>query len=103
MAGPTAAELMTTGLHREIREAEQATRIRSTVLALQQGGIAAVPPAVRLVGLNTRRNTSVPGEWLEVLDLEALEDAIRSCRALLVAVRAYAGAHAIDLPLPVSR
>ena len=55
-----AFELITTGLRREAREAEQATRIRSAVLALGQAGIPDVPAATRLVGLNavgTRRST----------------------------------------------
>ena len=60
-----AFELITTGLRREAREAEQATRIRSAVLALAQAGVPEVPAATRLVGLNTRRNTSVHREWLE--------------------------------------
>lgn len=72
-----AYEMMTTGLRREPREAEQATRIRSVITALEQARVGSVPAAVRLVNLNTRRNTSVHGEWLEVLDSEALEDAIK--------------------------
>jgi hypothetical protein len=85
-----AFELITTGLRREAREAEQATRIRSAVLALGQAGIPEVPAATRLVGLNTRRNTSVHGEWLEVLDAEALLDAIKAGRQLLAAVERFA-------------
>jgi hypothetical protein len=92
-----AFELMTTGLRREVREAEQATRIRSVVLALEQDRISAVPPASRLVNLNTRRNTSVHGEWLEVLDTDALNNAIATGRALLVAVKAYADKHEIPI------
>lgn len=84
-----AFELATTGLHREVREAEQATRIQSVVLALQRDGIADVPSAARLIDLNRRRNTSVHGEWLEILDTEALDDAIIAGRALLAAVRVY--------------
>lgn len=90
-----AFELMTTGLRREVREAEQATRIRSVVLTLEQNRVRAVPPASRLVHLNTRRNTSVHGEWLEVLDTDGLEYAIAAGRALLAAVRAYAAKHEI--------
>ncbi len=85
-----AFELITTGLRREAREAEQATRIRSAVLALGQAGVADVPAASRLVGLNARRNTSVHGEWLEVLDPDALFDAIKAGRQLLAAVERYA-------------
>ena len=32
-----------------------------------------VPPGTRLIDLNVRRNTSVHGEWVEVLDQDALE------------------------------
>jgi hypothetical protein len=85
-----AFELITSGLRREAREAEQATRIRSAVLALGQAGVPDVPAATRLVGLNTRRNTSVHGEWLEVLDPDALLDAIKAGRQLLAAVERYA-------------
>jgi hypothetical protein len=90
-----AFELITTGLRREAREAEQATRIRSAVLALGQAGIPEVPAATRLVGLNTRRNTSVHGEWLEVLDPDALLDAIKAGRQLLAAVERYAKDHGV--------
>ena len=90
-----AFELITTGLRREAREAEQATRIRSAVLALGQAGIPDVPAATRLVGLNSRRNTSVHGEWLEVLDPDALLDAIKAGRLLLAAVELYAKDHRV--------
>jgi hypothetical protein len=90
-----AFELITTGLRREAREAEQATRIRSAVLALTQAGILDVPATTRLVGLNARRNTSVHGEWLEVLDPDALLDAIKAGRQLLAAVQRYAKDHGI--------
>jgi hypothetical protein len=53
-------------------------------------GVRDVPAAARLVGLNARRNTSVHGEWLEVLDPEALLDAIKAGRQLLAAVERYA-------------
>jgi hypothetical protein len=59
------------------------------VLALGRAGIPDVPAATRLVGLNTRRNTSVHGEWLEVLDPDALLDAIKAGRQLLAAVERY--------------
>jgi hypothetical protein len=52
-------------------------------------------PATRLVGLNTRRNTSVHGEWLEVLDPDALLDAIKAGRLLLAAVERYAKDHGV--------
>jgi hypothetical protein len=92
-----AFELITTGLRREAREAEQATRIRSAVLALGQAGVPDVPVATRLVGLNARRNTSVHGEWLEVLDPDALLDAIKAGRQLLAAVERYAKDHGVAL------
>jgi hypothetical protein len=85
-----AFELISTGLRRETREAEQATRIRSAVLALGQAGVPDVPAATRLVGLNARRNTSVHRGWVEVLDPDALLDAIRAGRQLLAAVQRYA-------------
>jgi hypothetical protein len=97
-AAPTLlAELITTGLRREAREAEQATRIRSAVLALGQAGVPDVPAAARLVGLNARRNTSVHGEWLEVLDPEALLDAIKAGRQLLAAVERHAKDRGIEV------
>ena len=92
-----AFEIMTTGLRREVREAEQATRIRSVVLDLERDKIPGVPATARLVNLNSRRNTSVHGAWLEVLDAEALEDAIVAGRALLAAVEHYVTKHKIAL------
>lgn len=84
-----AFELATTGLGREMREADQATRITSVVAALRGAGITDVPASARLVGLNARRNTSVHGEWLDVLDREELDAAVRAGQALLAAVQAY--------------
>lgn len=92
-----AFELLKDGLRREMREAEQATRIQSVVLALAQANIKRVPPATRLVDLNRRRNTSVHGEWLEVLDTDALEDAIAAGGALLAAVRSWAIRRGFDV------
>jgi hypothetical protein len=85
-----AFELMTTGLRRASSEADQATRIRSAVTGLSAAGITGLPAVARLIDLNRRRNTSVHGEWMEVLDAEALENAVAAARALLDAVRAYA-------------
>ena len=51
----------------------------------------------RLIDLNVRRNTSVHGEWVEVLDQDALEDAIRAPRELLGAVRFCLAAKGIDV------
>jgi hypothetical protein len=84
-----AFELLTSGLRREQRGAEQATRIRSVVAALERDRIPQVPATSRLVDLNRRRNTSVHGDWLEVLDGAALEDAIAAGRQLRDAVLAY--------------
>jgi hypothetical protein len=92
-----AFELVTTGLRREPREAEQATRIQSVVAALQRDRIPRVPAAARLIDLNRRRNTSVHGEWLEILDVDALEDAIVAGRQLRDAVLAYFLKNAIAL------
>lgn len=82
-----AYELATTGMKRRVGEAEQATRIESVLAALRAAKALRVPPASRLIDLNARRNTSVHGEWVETLDQEALEDAIRAGRELLNAVR----------------
>lgn len=84
-----AFELATTGLGREMREADQATRIASVVTALRGAGITDLPATARLVGLNARRNTSVHGDWLEVLDRDELDAAVRAGQGLLEAVRAY--------------
>jgi hypothetical protein len=84
-----AFELATTGLRREVREADQATRIASALTVLRGAGVRDLPATTRLVGLNARRNTSVHGEWLEVLDRDELEAAVRAGRSLLRAVRAY--------------
>lgn len=92
-----AFELLTTGLQRAAREAEQSTRIRSVVAALERERVPKVPAAARLLDLNRRRNTSVHGEWLEVLDVEALEDAIEAGRQLHKAVTAYCGKRGIGL------
>jgi hypothetical protein len=92
-----AYELAATGIKRRAGEAEQATRIASVFAALRAAGVPNVPPASRLVDLNARRNTSVHGEWVEVLDQEALEDAIRAAGELLGAVRNYLAAKGIDV------
>ena len=92
-----AFELLAYGRKREMREAEQPTRIRSVVLALEQDRIANVPLALRLVDLNRRRNTSVHGEWSEVLDTDSLLGAIDAGRALVLAVRSWAVAHGLEV------
>lgn len=92
-----AFELARTGVHRRAGEGEQASVIRSVVLALQIARIPGVPVPERLIDLNARRNTSVHGEWLEVLDPEALEDAIKAARSLLTAVRTWMNRQGIRL------
>ena len=92
-----AYELATTGIKRRVGEAEQATRIESVLAALRAAKTPNVPPGSRLIDLNVRRNTSVHGEWVEVLDQDALEDAIRAARELLSAVRHCLAAKGIDV------
>jgi hypothetical protein len=84
-----AFELARTGIHRRAGEGEQASVIRSVLLSLQAARIPNVPIPERLIDLNSRRNTSVHGEWMEVLDPESLEDAIKAARSLLVAVKVW--------------
>jgi hypothetical protein len=59
------------------------------IVNLQAAGIPDVPVAIRLINLNARRNTSIHGDWLEVLDTDALDDAITAARKLLTAVLTY--------------
>lgn len=92
-----AYELATTGMKRRVGEAEQATRIESVLAAVRAAKVPRVPPGSRLIDLNTRRNTSVHGEWVEVLDQDALEDAIRAARELLGAVRRCLAVKSIDV------
>ena len=92
-----AYELATTGIKRRVGEAEQATRIESVLAALRAAKTPLVPPGSRLIDLNVRRNTSVRGEWAEVLDQDALEDAIRAARELLSAVRHGLAVKGIDV------
>lgn len=68
---------------------QASTLIQSVVLTLLQAGIEDVPAAMRLTGLNARRNTSVHGQWTDVLDREALESAIAAARSLHAAASAY--------------
>jgi len=92
-----AYEVATTGIKRQAGEAQQATRIQSVLASLQAARISSVPPASRLIDLNRRRNTSVHGEWLEVLDQGALEAAIASATSFLAAVRRALASEGIDL------
>ena len=82
-----AYEVATTKSKRRVGEAEQATRIQSVLAQLRAAKTPRVPPGSRLIDLNRRRNTSVHGEWMEVLDQDALRDAIRAARDFLNAVR----------------
>lgn len=84
-----AFELARTGIHRRAGEGEQASVIRSVILGLHSAKIPNVPMPERLIDLNARRNTSVHGEWMEVLDPESLEDAIKAAKSLLVAVKLW--------------
>lgn len=92
-----AYELATSGIKRRVGEAEQATRIASVLAALRVAETPKVPPGSRLIDLNVRRNTSVHGEWVEVLDQDALEDAVRAARELLGAVCHCLAAKGIDV------
>lgn len=92
-----AFELATTGVKRQVREAEQATRIEAALVALRAARTPKVPPGSRLTDLNARRNTSVHGEWVEVLDQDSLEDATRAAREFLGAVRHFLAAKGIDV------
>ena len=65
--------------------------------ALRAAKTPKVPPGSRLIDLNVRRNTSVHGEWVDVLDQDALEDAIRAARELLSAVRHCLAAKGTDV------
>ena len=91
-----AYELVTTGIKRHAREAEQATRIQSVLAQLRAARTPDVPPGSRLIDLNRRRNTSVHGEWTEVIDQDALEDAIRAARDFLAAVRYALASRGVD-------
>jgi hypothetical protein len=82
-----AYELAASGIKRRVNEAEQPIRIESVLAALRAAKTPHVPPASRLIDLNRRRNTSVHGEWMEVIDQEALSDAIRAATDFLAAVR----------------
>ena len=92
-----AYEVATTKVKRRVGEAEQSTRIQSVLTQLRAAGVSNVPPGSRLIDLNRRRNTSVHGEWLEVLDVDALEDAIRAARDFLGAVRQGLAARGVDV------
>ncbi len=92
-----AYELVTTGIKRQVGEAEQATRIQSVLAQLRAAKIPNVPPASRLIDLNRRRNTSVHGDWMEVVDQDALQDAIRAARDFLAAVRRALAAKGIGV------
>ena len=92
-----AYELATAGIKRRAGAAEQATRIESVLAALRAANTPNVPPESRLIDLNVRRNTSVHGEWVEVVDQDALEDAVRAARELLGAVRHCLAAKGIDV------
>lgn len=92
-----AYELATTGVKRHLNDADMPTRVQSVLTSLRAANLPDVPPAARLIDLNRRRNASVHGEWLEVLDEESLNDAIKSTRELLTAVRRALASRGIDV------
>jgi len=92
-----AYEVATTQTKRRVGEAEQATRIQSVLAQLRAAKTPGVPPGSRLIDLNRRRNTSVHGEWMEVVDQEALREAIRAARDFLIAVRHALAVKGIDV------
>ena len=81
-----AYELAASGIKRRVNEAEQATRIESSGHP-RAARRRQTCPRHRLIDLNRRRNTSAHGEWMEVIDQEALSDAIRAATDFLAAVR----------------
>ena len=82
--------LATTGMRRKVDEASAPTLIASVVTDLNRHHVPGVPPLVRLTNLNGRRNASAhQGDWLDVIDQDALEDAVIAGRALMKAVRAH--------------
>jgi hypothetical protein len=83
-----AVELVRTGVHRRVGEGDEATVIRSVVATLT-AEVGSTPAPARLIDLNSRRNTSVHGHWTEVLDRDALEDAIAAGRQLHRAATVY--------------
>lgn len=84
-----AVELVRTGVHRRVGEGDEATVIRSVAATLAADNIAHVPAPARLIDLNARRNASVHGHWTEVLDRDALEDAIAAGRHFHEAAASY--------------
>ena len=84
-----ALELVRTGVHRKVGEGDEATVIRSVIATLTADEVGSVPAPARLIDLNSRRNTSVHGHWTEVLDREALEDAIAAGRQFHRAAAVY--------------
>ncbi len=84
-----AVELVRTGVHRRVGEGEEATVIRSVITTLTTDKVGSVPAPARLIDLNGRRNTSIHGHWTEVLDRDALADAISAGREFHRAARVY--------------
>ena len=84
-----ALELVRTGVHRKVGEGDEATVIRSVIATLTADEVGSVPAPARLIDLNSRRNTSVHGHWTEVLDRDALEDAIAAGRQFHGAAASY--------------
>ena len=93
-----AVELIRTGVSRRVGEGGESTVIRSVLATLTAAGVSGVPAPARLVDLNSRRNASVHGSWTEVLDRDALEDAIAAGRAFHRAAAEYIAGEASRRP-----
>ncbi len=91
-----AVEIARHGRMRAYGEGEEPTVIRAVQAELIAAGIPGTPAASRLIDLNARRNTSVHGHWTEVLDREALEDAITVARSFRRAAVLYLERRGID-------
>jgi hypothetical protein len=86
-----AVELARTGVRRKVGEGTESTVIRAVLGTLAADGIADLPAPGRLIDLNSRRNASVHGDWTEVLDDDALADAITAGRHFHRAASVYVG------------
>jgi hypothetical protein len=84
-----AVELARTGVRRKVGEGTEAIVIRAVVGTLSSDGIGDVPAPGRLLDLNSRRNASVHGDWTEILDHDALSDAIAAGRQFHRGAAAY--------------
>ena len=92
-----AVELARTGLRRKVGEGDEATVIRSVLATLSADGIDGVPGPARLIDLNHRRNASVHGDWTEILDRDALVDAIAAARQFHLAATTWIERRGLEL------